>query len=51
MADWLKGKIQETKNERFEEIKGVCEVLTIKTQRVVEEDNMWEDALVAKDLI
>ena len=47
----MKRKRKETKNERFEEIKGLCEVLTIKTQRVVEEDNMWEDALVAKDLI
>ena len=47
----MKGKRKKTKNKRFEEIKGLCEVLTIKTQRVVEEDNMWEDALVAKDLI
>ena len=39
------------KNGRFREIKGLCEVLTIKTQRAVGEDNMWEDAPVAKDLI
>ena len=47
----MKGKRKETKNERFREIKGLCEVLIIKTQRAVEEDNMWEDTPVAKDLI
>ena len=47
----MKGKRKKTKNGRFREIKGLCEVLTIKTQRAVGEDNMWEDTLVAKDLI
>ena len=47
----MKGKRKETRNGRFEEIKGLCEVLAIKTQRVIGEDNMWEDAPVAKDLL
>ena len=47
----MKGKKKETKNGRFREIKGLCEVPTIKIQRAVREDNMWEDAPVAKDLI
>ena len=47
----MKGKRKETRNRRFGEIKGLYEVPTIKTQRAVGEDNMWEDALVAKDLI
>ena len=47
----MKGKRKKTRNGRFGEIKRLCEVPTIKTQRAVGEDNMWEDALVAKDLI
>ena len=47
----MKGKRKKTKNGRFREIKRLCEVLTIKTQRAVGEDNMWENAPVAKDLI
>ena len=44
----MKGKRKETRNGRFREIKGLCEV---KTQRAVGGDNVWEDASVAKDLI
>ena len=51
MADYLKGKRKETRNGRFEEIHGLCEVPAIKTQRVIGEDNMWEDTPIAKDLI
>ena len=47
----MKGKRKKTKNGRFREIKGLCEVLTIKTQRAVGEDNIWKDVPVAKDLI
>ena len=47
----MKGKRKETRNGRFGEIKGLCEVTTIKTQKAIGEDNMWEDAPVAKDLI
>ena len=44
----MKGKRKETRNGRFGEIKRLCEV---KIQIAVREDNMWEDATVAKDLI
>ena len=44
----MKGKRKETRNGRFGEMKRLCEV---KTQKAVGEDNMWEDAPVAKDLI
>ena len=47
----MKGKRKETRNGRFREIKRLCKVPTIKTQRAVGEDNMWEDVPVAKDLI
>ena len=47
----MKGQRKETRNGRFGEIKRLCEVLTIKTQRAIGEDNMWEDAPVVKDLI
>ena len=47
----MKGKRKETRNGRFGEIKGLCEVPAIKTQRAIGEYNMWEDAPVFKDLI
>ena len=47
----MKGKRKETRNGRFGEIKELCEVPTIKTQRTVGEDNIWKDVPVAKNLI
>ena len=47
----IQRKRKETRNRRFREIKGLCETPTIKTQKAFGEDNMWKDALVAKDLI
>ena len=44
----MKRKRKGTRNGRFGEIKRLCEV---RTQKPFGGDNIWEDALVAKDLI